>query len=333
MNNKKLNYISLFQIAGPIFVILGHSLNGISNNGLWYIFTREWIYFFHMPLFFFISGYLLSFRGWLRNKSYKEFISNKFVRLLIPYFFWNLLFIVPKYIANSYLSDNVSLSFTYLVKAFVFPRLNIWGHTWFLVCLFLLFLFVPLWKYVFESLDKKRIFSFFVISILLYILPIDSMFMCLNDLHKEILFFGLGCFLGKVDINSLVCFFRKYSYLFLLGTVMTSIVCLYFYNYKFLHFIPAIFVLITLFCVFLLTNTEKLTNIITNAASYSFGIYILHWPLMIITRVVLFQILHFNAILVVIMMILLGWVGPVLLIRFIRRHFSKNRILQILIGV
>lgn len=79
--------MAMLSIWGIIFVVMGHS--GFTNeiiserlSGL-----QKWIYSFHMPLFFFISGYLFS----LTNKSLSniqsgQFIKKKLKRLMIPYF-------------------------------------------------------------------------------------------------------------------------------------------------------------------------------------------------------------------------------------------------------
>ena len=63
MEHERYPCISFLQVLGPILVILGHSANGLTVSAGWYAFTKEWIYLFHMPLFFLISGYLLAHRG------------------------------------------------------------------------------------------------------------------------------------------------------------------------------------------------------------------------------------------------------------------------------
>ena len=108
-------------------VILGHSANGLTVSAGWYAFTKEWIYLFHMPLFFLISGYLLAHRGYLHGRSYRTFVLEKSKRLLLPYLFWNLLFWVPKLLASAYIADAAPLSIPALLEDFAFPRRNIWG--------------------------------------------------------------------------------------------------------------------------------------------------------------------------------------------------------------
>lgn len=70
--------ISFLQIFGILLVVLGHSFVwGVQNNLL-----RNWIYSFHMPLFFFISGYL--FKN-CKLSGLDGFFAKKTRRLLYPY--------------------------------------------------------------------------------------------------------------------------------------------------------------------------------------------------------------------------------------------------------
>ena len=84
---KKDNQLmALLSVWGILLVVLGHS--GFEEpiikqelSGL-----HSWIYSFHMPLFFMISGYLFS----LTNKNFVDikpakFMQKKVLRLLVPY--------------------------------------------------------------------------------------------------------------------------------------------------------------------------------------------------------------------------------------------------------
>lgn len=61
-------------------VLLGHTF--IPQPMTYFIYT------FHMPLFFFLSGCLFSFE---KNPTFKEFIAKRFKRLMIPYLWINLI--------------------------------------------------------------------------------------------------------------------------------------------------------------------------------------------------------------------------------------------------
>lgn len=131
MNTGKLrlSYIDSLKGIAILFVLLGHN----SPN----IVVTYMIYFFHMPLFFFISGYLS--KG---TNGIKTIYAKKVKTLIYPYFIYGGIIIIY----NS-LFDFVRHSFTFnkLIKrisALLYGNF-IWennsdyiGTLWFLVCLF-----------------------------------------------------------------------------------------------------------------------------------------------------------------------------------------------------
>ena len=61
-----------------LLVVIGHVIK--DNSDLIPKFLHSWIYSFHMPLFFVISGYVMK-----KNDSFFEFIKKRAKRLLYPY--------------------------------------------------------------------------------------------------------------------------------------------------------------------------------------------------------------------------------------------------------
>ncbi|WP_292388495.1 acyltransferase family protein [Methanosarcina sp. UBA5] len=74
-------WIDVTKGIGILLVILGHSNFDQSFLAI--------IHAFNMPLFFFISGYLYHYEKYKRQPSY--FISQKFKRLVVPYFVTNII--------------------------------------------------------------------------------------------------------------------------------------------------------------------------------------------------------------------------------------------------
>jgi fucose 4-O-acetylase-like acetyltransferase len=62
--------------------------SGIISDSTWYQFVERWLYTFHMPLFFFISGLFVR-RSTRRSLS--GFILDKAALLMYPYFVWSIL--------------------------------------------------------------------------------------------------------------------------------------------------------------------------------------------------------------------------------------------------
>lgn len=76
-NNSKLKFISRLYAIGAILVVLGHSTPTSASNMPQIIDDiRTFIYCIHMPLFFFVAGFLLKYSSNKRKKAvckiYKE---------------------------------------------------------------------------------------------------------------------------------------------------------------------------------------------------------------------------------------------------------------------
>lgn len=77
MEFGRYQWIDIARGIGIILVIVGHT----SSNSI----LVKAIYEFHMPLFFFVSGYLFNYARYENNFSL--FVNTKVNRLLLPYFF------------------------------------------------------------------------------------------------------------------------------------------------------------------------------------------------------------------------------------------------------
>ena len=84
-----IDYAKGFAI---LLVVLGHVLRGLLNsnivsNGPAFKFVDSWIYAFHMPFFFLISG-LFAERQVERTRNFLQFLKEKLVTLGYPYLLW-----------------------------------------------------------------------------------------------------------------------------------------------------------------------------------------------------------------------------------------------------
>lgn len=113
-HNKRIEWIDAVKGFGMILVILGH----MTIPEL----VRRCIFSFHMPLFFFISGYLY-------GGGYSlSWVGRKAKALLIPYIVYGLIAI-----GVIWLTNNGCIASS--VQSFI--RGNGVGVTWFLSCLFM----------------------------------------------------------------------------------------------------------------------------------------------------------------------------------------------------
>ncbi len=68
---KRLRYVDIAKGIAIICIILGH-LGNVNIN--------RFIFTFHVPIFFLITGYFIN-----KKRSIKEFVYVKFRALIVPY--------------------------------------------------------------------------------------------------------------------------------------------------------------------------------------------------------------------------------------------------------
>jgi len=76
---KRIEWVDVVKGIVMILVIISHTEEHFMPGQM--VTLKIPIYSFHMPLFFFVSGYLFSMKG-----NFKEFVKGKCKRILVPYF-------------------------------------------------------------------------------------------------------------------------------------------------------------------------------------------------------------------------------------------------------
>ncbi len=97
---KRIDFIDVAKGIAIILVVIGHLPRDIMReNNILINFIYQWIYIFHMPLFFFLSGYLT--KKYI-NKNKSKYITNKVKKMLIPWIFYNIIIYLIMYIADMF---------------------------------------------------------------------------------------------------------------------------------------------------------------------------------------------------------------------------------------
>lgn len=87
---NRIQWIDLAKALGIILVCYGHLRNG-DGQSVWLPALDSsiaFVYLFHMPLFFLLSGFTVSTR-----RNFRDFALTKARTLLIPYYFYSLYFL------------------------------------------------------------------------------------------------------------------------------------------------------------------------------------------------------------------------------------------------
>lgn len=126
--------IDIAKGIGIILVVLGHLSSPQYDIG-WLSHMHAFIYQFHMPLFFFLSGMFLK-----TEETWKVFLKKKITRLYVPYVVSNLVFLAIYVVAHFLNSeqtvpiDTVKHAIKIVLGMAVTP---LGGATWFLFVLFI----------------------------------------------------------------------------------------------------------------------------------------------------------------------------------------------------
>ncbi len=122
---ERIDWIDYAKALGVFLVIMGHTYKG-------YTFIA-WIYSFHMPLFFFLSGITLR----IEETSCKEFLRKRVKSLLIPYILYSMVYIMME-IVKGILNGNIDGAIKYFLRdAFWIRGEQATIGLWFLPLLFL----------------------------------------------------------------------------------------------------------------------------------------------------------------------------------------------------
>lgn len=180
--------IDLAKGIAIVLVVLGHSFPDAETS--WFLIGKDsfakylfgWIYSFHMPLFFLFAGFLLIPR--LCHVDVKSNLVKRFKRLMIPYFFFSIIYIGLKTFGASFANHPLS------ERTFVdiFLGVSPAGGCWFLWVLFVMSVISVLVK-------KIKPYGLFVVSVVMYVLAIvDNCWMIgkIENVFHNYIWFTLG---------------------------------------------------------------------------------------------------------------------------------------------
>ncbi len=130
-----LAFIAYLQILGIILVVFGHSIHEYPDGCHGMSLTIYWmLYSFRMPLFIFVSGFLLYFTNFTsgHKKKWKHFTLNKLKRLLIPYLVLELVTFFPRVKMSGIADDAIPLTLQSFIDSFLYSNQLTIPYFWFI---------------------------------------------------------------------------------------------------------------------------------------------------------------------------------------------------------
>lgn len=277
MNNKSSDYTFL-KVICTLLVVIGHAAVMYTGNGVVVpasgsriiSYLSQYIYSFHMPLFFVISGAVYNLcieKGKYKNNL--KFITLKAKRLLIPYFAFGLLYITPVML---FLGFDKSSYFSYAVNGILLSRNS--RHLWFILTLFWIFLSTVMVRHLFRKIPA---FIQLMISaaVLVFSFKVSPDFQLRSAMYYQFYFYS-GCILDRYfdsiagQIKKLRCFvfvlpMIQAVSLFIMQTEYTKII----------FSLTGILMMLSISVLFDFTKLKE-SKLYKISAKNSFGIYLFH---------------------------------------------------------
>lgn len=129
MRKQRYTWIDMARGIGIFAVVLGHLLR---DGGK----LNYWLYSFHVPLFFFISGAVFS----TRNKSFRQFVKKLVKNIMVPYVVFSIISLVIYLILGSIvqatLESNRDAGLLECLYQIVWGMCDANVPLWFLPCMF-----------------------------------------------------------------------------------------------------------------------------------------------------------------------------------------------------
>ena len=229
----------------------------------------------HMPLFFTISGFCFSYRG-----GYGDFLFKKFKRILLPYFLFNLLDLVPRAMLPQLVNRPQSMMES------VVDILLYGGAYWFLFTLFIIFAFYPL-IYKWQAKSKGRQVVTAVLCLLLAIVRIRTEVLTLHLISGYLFYFNLGVLLKLNDIRIFEYKLPKGGKLWPIGVTVLWLLLLF---SPWASQLEVFVSLLGVIVCYYLARLELFNDIFERFGKFSLQLYLLNGFLLVISRTIICRI-------------------------------------------
>lgn len=201
--NKNISFLNIYAI---ILVCIGHSFTAVES-----VYWHKWIYAYHMPLFMFLSGFLLKYSTQKAGMNIYDikllgkygYIAKRAKRLLLPYFVISSISFLPKYFLSAHALRPIELSFSSYMHMLLYPWDNVIKFFWFLPTLFIIGIITVILYKITHKLE---------LNLPLYIPMCILFFLREHNIAEEVGFLNIAGIFSYLVYFILGCWFPKYEY-------------------------------------------------------------------------------------------------------------------------
>ena len=183
MAKKRIIGIDVMQGIAMVLVVLGHHLFPFMPE--WYMRMFYWIYTFHMPLFIFISGFLVrySYKGVQGWSEYKNYVAKRVRKFVPPY-----LIVGTVCTLMAWNFKDIGALLTSWANLIIAPKQSEVTFLWYIYLLFIFYCIAPL---LFNAKRWAR-GVVFAAALLLSLHYVNIPYFCIDWFTRYFLFFLLG---------------------------------------------------------------------------------------------------------------------------------------------
>lgn len=298
---KRIAYIDLMKVYAIFFVILGHS-------PIWTGFANQIEHSFTMPVFFALYGMTYNIeRHAAKGFLSVDFVKQKFIRLMIPAIIWAIGYSIISPFDDSPFHPSNLLQIAYFSQTSLRHAGSL-TSIWFIPCMFLAVLLTELITCSIykmskgtASTNKMIVITIFVLASITFILPRSSQGYpwCINIAPLATAMILIGYLARQtVDASSNWCAKHKLSIplVFVLAFVLLCVVSWFNWHFitgnnvdmasaKFgnpiLYMVGAIAGIVMTVALSKFTSPSQLHPAIAFAGANTYGIFLIHKPLII----------------------------------------------------
>ena len=337
MTEKQKKYydeLNIFRALIIIWVVIGHSFDS-GNDFLGLL--HGYAYTFHMKAFILISGLLFArkLKSITKINDCLEIVKNRFLRLMVPYFFYTAISTVLKLFLDRYANNRLSLS---AILGSLVGVENPNGGLWFLYALFVLSIFAV-------ALYRVPTKIMLAVMLAIHIIHIKTGVFSAIPLVTHITYYGVFFYCGIVIADyydsisaSMNEFFKNrkmltgaVSVIYVAVAFIITVICMNaLKDDSVLTLLLPVLNIIVYYCIAVaITSSQKIKKPFMTIGDYGMDIYLIGYYVQITLRVVLKSMLGLPYVIYSVAMCIFGLLLPIPISKYIIRKFRISRILAL----
>ena len=290
-----------------------------------------------MPLFFFLSGFLLFYnRGEKVEWNRKEWLWKKVKTLIIPYLVWSFAALLLKIVMNLYLNNKTFFSLYAILRLLFSPRDGALGYFWF-ICTLMQFYGIGL--LLLKVSNEKKRWIIYTIALVATLYPLKVGWLGVEDFCENFIFFVLGFCCGKIRNKNIIRILNvKVGILIQIAAWVLYYLQEYYGEKRVFDVFIAILMIYVTIC-FSYGLRKKKYKWVEWINGNMLSLYICAWPFQATMEVITYRILKLPWYIIFGSVCIAGWLGTALLLKmnkYIQRKTKTENIkekLNVVLGV